>query len=54
MRRVAGMVCSGPATLPVNIHDRIDQAAKARTIPSTRQNWIFEAILEKLEREAIN
>ena len=37
---------------PAEIMERADQAAKARTIPTTRQNWLLEAILEKLEREA--
>jgi hypothetical protein len=36
---------------PAEIMERADQAAKARTIPTTRQNWLLEAILEKLERE---
>lgn len=27
-------------------------ATQARNIPTTRQNWLLEAILEKLEREA--
>jgi hypothetical protein len=31
---------------------RADQAAQARTLPTTRQNWLLEAILEKLEKEA--
>ncbi len=37
---------------PAEIMARADQAAQARTLPTTRQNWLLEAILEKLEREA--
>jgi hypothetical protein len=36
---------------PADIIERADEAAKSRPIPSTRQNWLLEAILEKLERE---
>ncbi len=38
---------------PAEIMERADQVAKARTIPTTRQNWLLEAISEKLEREGV-
>ena len=37
---------------PADIMEKADAATQARNIPTTRQNWLLEAILEKLEREA--
>ena len=34
---------------PAEIMEKVDQAAKSGTIPSSRQNWILEAIVEKLD-----
>ena len=36
---------------PADIMEKADAATQARNIPTTRQNWLLEAILEKLERE---
>ena len=33
---------------PAEIMEKVDRAIKARTIPSSRQNWILEAIVDKL------
>jgi predicted HicB family RNase H-like nuclease len=38
--------------IPEAIHARIDAAIEARTLPISDNNWILEAIVEKLEREA--
>jgi len=36
---------------PANLIERVERVAKARAIPVTRQTWLLEAIMEKLERE---
>ena len=38
---------------PAEIMEKVDQAVKARTIPSSRQNWILEAIVERLGSEIV-
>jgi predicted HicB family RNase H-like nuclease len=37
--------------IPEAIHARIDVAIEARTLPISDNNWILEAIVEKLEKE---
>jgi hypothetical protein len=37
---------------PGHIIEQVEAAVKGRILPTTRQNWLLEAILEKLEREA--
>lgn len=37
---------------PTDLIERVEQFAKERDIPVTRQTWLLEAIIEKLEREA--
>lgn len=37
---------------PADIIEQVETAMTARAIPGTRQNWLLEAILEKLKREA--
>ena len=36
---------------PANLIERVERVAKARAIPVTRQTWLLESIMEKLERE---
>ena len=36
---------------PEALIERVERIAKARAIPVTRQTWLLEAIMEKLERE---
>lgn len=35
---------------PAEIIEKVEQAIETRAIPSSRQNWMLEAIVEKLER----
>ena len=37
--------------VPKNLLRRIEQQRKSRPIPTDRQRWILEAIVEKLERD---
>ena len=36
---------------PAHLIKRVERLAKGRTIAATRQTWLLEAIIEKLERE---
>jgi len=39
--------------LPVELAERIDQAVQARKPKIPRHTWLLEAVLEKLERDAV-
>jgi hypothetical protein len=34
--------------LPENIVEQVDQEREKRAVPVSRNNWLFEAVLEKL------
>jgi hypothetical protein len=36
---------------PSDLIERVERLAKGRTIVASRQTWLLEAIVEKLERE---
>jgi hypothetical protein len=38
--------------LPADLAQRIDQAVHARRIKMPKHTWLFEAAMEKLERES--
>ncbi len=42
-----------PLRLPRPLLDRIDRAVEAQSVPTPRNRWILEAIVEKLERDSI-
>ena len=42
-----------PLRLPRPLLDRIDRAVDAQTVPTPRNRWILQAVVEKLERDAI-
>jgi hypothetical protein len=37
--------------IPSNLVDEVDDSCRARRVPTSRNHWILEAIVEKLERE---
>jgi metal-responsive CopG/Arc/MetJ family transcriptional regulator len=37
--------------VPAELLARVDQACDARQVPMSRNNWILEAVVEKLERK---
>jgi hypothetical protein len=39
--------------IPSEILDKVDLSVKARRIPTPRQTWILEAIVEKLGQELV-
>ena len=38
--------------VPDDLLERIETAVEARPLPTPRQHWILEALLEKVERES--
>jgi hypothetical protein len=42
-----------PLRLPRPLLDRIDRAVEAQSVPTPRNRWILQAIVEKLERDGM-
>jgi hypothetical protein len=42
-----------PLRLPRPLLDRIDRAVGAESVPTPRNRWILQAVIEKLERDGI-
>jgi hypothetical protein len=42
-----------PLRLPRPLLDRIDRAVKEQSVPTPRNRWILQAIVEKLERDGM-
>ena len=42
-----------PLRLPRSLLDRIDRAVDAQSVPTPRNRWILQAVVEKLERDDV-
>jgi metal-responsive CopG/Arc/MetJ family transcriptional regulator len=50
-RRAATIRVAVTVRLPEDVVDKIDSELESRAIPMSRNNWLLEAAIEKLQRE---